>query len=106
MHPALVTVGATNPQPLSLGPDHFGAMSVKDLRLLRGGGTRLLQNWSEGRAGADVTRTQWSGQSIRGISRGGVGVGSAGFPSAHARHFISPRKLQMTQMNVPQSEHG
>jgi hypothetical protein len=82
-------------------------MPVEKLTDLRGGGTRLREKWHYGRARDDLCLRQCSGQSMSGTSRIGERGGSGSLCSAsHFRQRMIPRKLQITQMNVPQLTHG
>jgi hypothetical protein len=63
----------------------------------------LAQHGSDCRDGSNAF-AQSSGQSIFGI-RLGVSAGS-GCLAAQALHSVTPRKLQMMQMNVPQLVQG
>jgi hypothetical protein len=105
VQPAFVTIHSAHPEPPALGANHVSAMAVQQLRLLRGVCARLAKNRREGGSSDDLF--QCSGQSMRGMSYTVDGEGSGSFdPPEHFRHCTTPRKLQMTQMNVPHDEHG
>jgi hypothetical protein len=75
---------------------------VKKLRYLRCFYIRITQHRRNGGACRDAL-AQCSGQSIFGVA--GPSGGSGRF-ATHSLQSVTPRKLQIMQTNVPQSEQG
>src|ERR1700687_4065264 len=102
MHPAPISLSTldVHATPFLLG-DQVN-VAVKKLRYLGRSYVRLTQHRRDRGDGGDVL-AQCSGQSIG----GGAGInGGSGRFATQLLHSVIPRKLQMTQINVPQSVQG
>jgi hypothetical protein len=89
------------PQPGAL--EHLRDVPVEKLRHLRCLDVGLAQHGRDGRDGR-YALAQCSGQLVFGTL---LGVsGGSGFFSTQALQSVTPRNVQMMQMNVPQLEHG
>jgi hypothetical protein len=102
MNPAAISVSAFNVQPQAVSLDDQRDVAVKELRYLGRSYVRLTQHRRDSGDGRDVL-AQCSGQLIG--AGGGVNGGSGRF-ATQVLHSVTPRKLQMTQMKVPQSVQG